>query len=156
MKLAYRLATTAMLIAFPLPAFAAAIEGTMYKNPTCTCCETYAAYLEKNGFKIDIKPTNDLAQVAAAAGVPEKLQGCHTIKFGSYVVEGFVPVDQVKKMLLTLPKIKGIAMPGMPMDIPDMGFDSMPGAAKTTYSTYAFTTDGKEPTVYGTYPSPSN
>jgi hypothetical protein len=156
MKLAYRLATTAVLIALPLPAFAAAIEGTMYKNPTCTCCETYAAYLEKNGFKIDIKPTNNLAQVAAAEGVPQQLQGCHTIKLGNYVVEGFVPVDQVKKMLLMLPKIKGLAMPGMPMDIPDMGFDSMPGAAKMTYTTYAFTTDGKEPTVYGTYPSPAN
>jgi hypothetical protein len=153
MKLVYRLATTAVLIALPLPAFAAAIEGTMYKNPTCSCCETYAAYLEKNGFKIDVKPTNNLAQVAAAEGVPAQLQGCHTIKFGNYVVEGFVPAEQVKKMLLELPEIKGLSMPGMPMDIPGMGFDSMPGAAKKTYTTYAFTTDGKEPTVYATYPS---
>ena len=153
MKSIYRLVTTAVLIALPLPAFAAAIEGTMYKNPTCTCCETYAAYLEKNGLKINIIPTNDLAQVATAAGVPQQLQGCHTIKFGNYIVEGFVPVEQVKKML-TLPfSFKGLAMPGMPMDIPDMGFDSMPGAAKMTYTTYAFTADGKDPQVYGTYPS---
>lgn len=152
MKLAYRLATTAMLIALPLPAFAA-IQGTMYKNPSCTCCETYAAYLEKNGFEIKIIPTNDLAQVATAAGVPPQLQSCHTIKFGNYIVEGFVPVEHVKKMLSTPSNFKGLAMPGMPMDIPDMGFDSAPGAEKMTYTTYAFTTDGKEPTIYGTYPS---
>ena len=153
MKLAYRLATTAMLIALPLPAFAAAIEGTMYKNPTCSCCETYAAYLEKNGFAIKIIPTNDLDQIAATEGVPQQLRGCHTIKFGNYIVEGFVPVDQVKKMLTFPSSFKGLSMPGMPMGIPDMGFDAMPGMAKQTYTTYSFTTDGKEPQVYGTYPS---
>jgi hypothetical protein len=153
MKLAYKLATAALLVAMPLPAMAAPIQALMYKNPSCSCCETYAAYLEKNGFKVDIKPTNDLAQVSAAAGVPKQLQGCHTIKIGSYVVEGFVPAEQVKKMLAEQPKITGLSMPGMPMDIPGMGFDSMPGSAKKTYTTYSFTADGQPPAVYATYPS---
>ena len=152
MKLAYRLATAAVLIALPLPACAAAIEGTMYKNPNCSCCETYAAYLEKNGFAIKIIPTNDLDQAATDAGVPGQLRGCHTIKIGNYVVEGFVPVEQVKKMLSEAPNLKGLAMPGMPMGIPGMGFAAMPGMEEQTYVTYAFTPDGKQPTVYGTYP----
>lgn len=153
MKTIYRLATAAVFAALPFPAFAAAIEGTMYKNPSCSCCETYAAYLERNGFKIDIKPTNDLDQIAATEGVPQQLRGCHTIKIGNYVVEGFVPVDQVKKLLATSPKITGLSMPGMPMDIPGMGFDSGSGTTKQTYTTYAFTRDGGEPTVYDTYPA---
>ena len=152
MKTFYRLASAALLIALPLPAFADAIMGTMYKNPSCTCCETYAAYLEKNGFKIDIKPTQELDQIAAKEGVPAQLRGCHTIKIGNYIVEGFVPADQVKKMLATKPNITGLSMPGMPMDIPDMGFDAMPGSAKQTYTTYSFTKGGSEPTVYDTYP----
>ena len=152
MKTVYRLVTTAVLVAMPMPAFAAAIAGTMYKNPSCTCCETYAAYLERNGFKIEIIPTNDLDQVAAKEGVPAQLRGCHTIKIGNYIVEGFVPVDQVKKMLVTMPAITGLSMPGMPMGIPDMGFDAMPGMAKETYTTYSFTKDGGEPTVYDIYP----
>ena len=152
MKIATRLVTIAILAALPAPAFADAIMGTMYKNPSCTCCETYAAYLEKNGFKIDIKPTNDLDQVAAKEGVPAQLRGCHTIKIGNYIVEGFVPADQVKKMLTTMPAITGLSMPGMPMGIPDMGFDAMPGMAKQTYTTMAFTKGGGEPTVYDTYP----
>lgn len=152
MKTIYRLAATAVLVAMPMPAFAAAIAGTMYKNPSCTCCETYAAYLEKNGFKIEIIPTNDLDQVAAKEGVPAQLRGCHTIKIGNYIVEGFVPVDQVKKMLVTVPAITGLSMPGMPMGIPDMGFDAIPGMAKETYTTYSFTKGGGEPTVYDTYP----
>jgi hypothetical protein len=153
MKLAYKLATAALLAAMPLPAMAAPIPALMYKNPSCSCCETYAAYLEKNGFKVEIQPTNDLARIATAAGVPRQLQGCHTIKIGNYVVEGFVPVEHVKKMLLMLPEITGLSMPGMPMDIPGMGFDSVPGAPKKTYTTYSFTTDGKDPVVYATYPS---
>ena len=152
MKTVYRLVTTVVLVAMPMPAFAAAIAGTMYKNPSCTCCETYAAYLERNGFKIEIIPTNDLDQVAAKEGVPQQLQGCHTIKIGNYIVEGFVPADQVKKMLATIPEITGLTMPGMPMGIPDMGFDAMPGMAKQTYTTYSFTKGGGEPTVYDTYP----
>ena len=152
MKTIYRLAATAVLIALPLPAFADAIQGTMYKNPSCTCCETYAAYLEKNGFKIEIIPTNDLDQVAAKEGVPQQLRGCHTIKFGNYIVEGFVPVDQVKKMLTMPFNFTGLSMPGMPLGIPDMGFDAMPDMAKQIYTTYAFTKGGGEPTVYDTYP----
>ena len=152
MKTAYRLVAAAVLMALPAPAFADAIMGTMYKNPSCTCCETYAAYLEKNGFKIDIRPTNDLDQVAAREGVPAQLRGCHTIKIGNYIVEGFVPADQVKKMLTTMPAITGLSMPGMPMGIPGMGFDAMPGMAQQTYTTMSFTKGGGEPTVYGTYP----
>lgn len=153
MRLIYRLAAAATMMAVPMPAFAAAIDAVMFKNPSCSCCETYAAYLEKNGFKVDIKPTNDLDQIAARAGVPEDLRGCHTIKIGNYVVEGFVPADQVKKMLDEKPAITGLSMPGMPMDIPDMGFGAVSGGEAKTYTTYAFTTDGKAPTVYGTYPS---
>lgn len=152
MKTVYRLVTAMVLVAMPMPAFAAAIAGTMYKNPSCTCCETYAAYLERNGFKIEIIPTNDLDQVAAKEGVPQQLRGCHTIKIGNYIVEGFVPADQVKKMLATMPAITGLSMPGMPMGIPDMGFDAIPGMAKETYTTYSFTKGGGEPTVYDTYP----
>ena len=137
MKTATRFVTAAILMALPAPAFADAIMGTMYKNPSCTCCETYAAYLEKNGFKITIIPTNDLDQVAAKEGVPAQLRGCHTIKIGSYIVEGFVPADQVKKMLTSMPAITGLSMPGM---------------AKQTYTTMAFTKGGAEPTVYDTYP----
>jgi hypothetical protein len=152
MKTIHFLMSVTLLAAFPLPA-SAAIEATMYKNPSCTCCETYAAYLEKNGLKIKIIPTHDLDQVAAAAGVPEQLRGCHTIKVGQYVIEGFVPFDQVKKMLVYYPKIAGLSMPGMPMGIPGMGFPAMKDTMQQTYTTYAFTTDGKPPTVYGTYPA---
>jgi len=143
MKRMTRLAATVALFAFPLPALAAPIQAVMYKNPSCSCCETYAAYLEQNGFAVELKPTNDLTQISAEAGVPEQLQGCHTIKVDGYVIDGFVPVDIVMKMLTERPAITGIAMPGMPMGSPGMG-----GQKSGPFTVYAFTKDGPAPTVY--------
>jgi hypothetical protein len=143
MKKTFRLAVLASLITIPLPALAAPIEAVMFKNPTCSCCETYAAYLEQNGFKVELKPTNDLTEVSTAAGVPEQLQGCHTIKVDGYVIDGFVPVDIVKKMLTERPAITGISLPGMPGGSPGMW-----GTKTGPFTVYAFTADGKAPTVY--------
>lgn len=145
MKLPYSIAALAVAIAMPMPAFAATIQAVMYKNPSCSCCETYAAYLEQNGFKVELKPTNDLSQVSAGLGVPAQLQGCHSVVIGDYVVDGFVPVELVKKMLTERPKITGIAMAGMPMGSPGMG-----GQKTETWTIYAFTKGGKAPTVYAT------
>ncbi|MER8592940.1 CopG family transcriptional regulator [Mesorhizobium sp. M1182] len=145
MKLPYSIAALAVAIAMPMPAFAATIQAVMYKNPSCSCCETYAAYLEQNGFKVELKPTNDLSQISAGLGVPAQLQGCHSVVIGDYVVDGFVPVDLVKKMLTEQPQITGIAMAGMPMGSPGMG-----GEKTETWKVYAFTKDGKAPTVYAT------
>ncbi|MFJ7352748.1 DUF411 domain-containing protein [Phyllobacterium sp. NPDC097923] len=135
--------TLFLALAMPFPALAAPIHAIMYKNPSCSCCETYAAYLEKNGFEVEMKPSNDLTQISTAAGVPEQLQGCHTIKVDGYIIDGFVPVDIVRKMLTERPAITGIALPGMPMGSPGMG-----GSKTEPFTVYAFTTDGQAPTVY--------
>lgn len=143
MKMTYRVAALAFAFAMPLSAVAAPIQALMYKNPSCSCCETYAAYLEKNGFEVELKPTNDLAQISSGLGVPPDLQGCHSIVIGNYVVDGFVPVDLVKKMLTERPVITGIALAGMPAGSPGMG-----GEKTEPWTIYAFYKDGKAPTVY--------
>ena len=129
----------------PLPAGAEPIQATLYKNPECTCCEGYAAYLRKNGFSVDVKPTNDLAEISRKAGVPENLEGCHTMFVGGYVVDGHVPVDIVKRLLSERPPIAGITLPGMPLGAP-----GMTGTKIGTFTIYAVTKDGKTPTVYAT------
>jgi hypothetical protein len=53
----------------------APIQATLYKDPQCDCCEGYAAYLRKKGFAVDVKPTNDLAEISRRAGVPSEMQG---------------------------------------------------------------------------------
>ncbi|MEZ5784518.1 MAG: DUF411 domain-containing protein [Rhizobiaceae bacterium] len=145
MKLTYRLAVLSMLVVTPLPAVAATIDAVMYKNPQCSCCESYAAYLEQNGFKVDIKPVNNLSQISGDAGVPADLEGCHTLMVHGYVVDGLVPVDIVKKLLTERPAITGITLAGMPTGAPGMG-----GEKDGIWTIYAFTKDGTAPTVYAT------
>lgn len=142
MKWTSSAAAVLALAAMTLPAFAETVPAMMLKNPLCSCCETYAAYLEQNGFKVDIKPTNDLEQLSANMGVPSDLQGCHTVQIEGYLVTGFVPIDAVKKMLAERPPITGIALVGMPMGSPGMGGE------KTEPFTIQSFTERKPPAVY--------
>jgi hypothetical protein len=95
-------------------------EALMYKNPQCGCCESYARYLRRNGFKVTVKETHNMSLISRENGVPEKLAGCHTMLIGGYVVEGHVPVSAIYKLLKERPSIKGISLPGMPDGSPGM------------------------------------
>ena len=95
--------------------------GVLYKNPQCGCCEGYADYLRENGYKITVKPTHNLTTISREAGVPKRLQGCHTMLIDGYVVSGHVPVSIVDQLLAKRPAITGITLPGMPMGSPGMG-----------------------------------
>ncbi|AFL51282.1 hypothetical protein ABIE78_002903 [Sinorhizobium fredii] len=140
-----RFASLALLMAFASPALADPLQATLYKNPQCGCCEGYAAYLRDNGFNVDVKPTNDLLEISRKAGVPEDLQGCHTMFVEGYVVDGHVPVNVVRKLLKERPPIAGITLPGMPMGSP-----GMIGTKTEPFVIYTVPKDGKTPEVYTT------
>jgi hypothetical protein len=122
---------------------AAPIPVTLYKNPSCTCCEGYAQYLEQNGFKVDVRPTNDLAEISRKAGIPEELEGCHTSFIGNYVVDGHVPVNTIRKLRYEKPAIAGITLPGMPSGSPGMF-----GEKTGPLTVLAISRDGTPPRVF--------
>jgi hypothetical protein len=95
-------------------------SALLYKNPQCGCCEEYAKYLRRNGFKVTVKETHSMSLISRQSGVPEKLAGCHHMRIGGYVVEGHVPVGAINKLLKERPNIKGISLPGMPDGSPGM------------------------------------
>lgn len=139
------LLASAALLFLSAPVVAAPIHAVLYKNPNCSCCEGYAAYLRNNGFDVDVKPTNDLAEISSKADVPEEMEGCHTMFVGGYVIDGHVPVDIIRKLLAEKPAIAGITLPGMPMGSP-----GMVGTKTEKFTIYAVTKDGKAPTIYAT------
>ena len=134
-----------ILATAPLRAVAAPIRATLYKDPQCGCCEGYAAYLRQNGFAVDVKPTNDLAEISRKAGVPSELQGCHTMFVDGYVVDGHVPIKTIRKLLSERPAIAGITLPGMPTGSP-----GMTGKKTAPFKIYAVNKDGTPPTIYAT------
>lgn len=95
-------------------------QATLYKNPSCGCCEDYADYLRKGGYEVTVVPTHDLDKVKRDHHVPEALEGCHTTLVGGYVVEGHVPLKTLNRLLSEKPKITGISLPGMPQGSPGM------------------------------------
>jgi hypothetical protein len=111
---------TASAVFLPQAALAAPMRVTLYKDPQCGCCEGHADYLNKNGFLVDIIPTDELLTMERQAGVPPRLNGCHIIMMDGYVVIGHVPVDAIRKLLAERPKIIGISIPGMPVGLPGM------------------------------------
>jgi hypothetical protein len=110
------------LMAVPhMVAAQARTSATLYKNPQCDCCEGHAAYLREHGYDVNVVVTNDLPMINRQHGVPEQLEGCHTILVGGYVVEGHVSARTIDRLLHEKPKIIGISLPGMPAGVPGMG-----------------------------------
>jgi len=142
MKNAVWLSAIIALLALPLPALAETIHATLYKNPYCNCCEAYAAYLRQNGFEVDVKETDDLEGITLKAGVPEQLEGCHTMFVEGYVVVGHVSAEIMSKLLKERPPIIGIAIPRMPTGVPGMD-----GPKTGPVPVYEVSKD-KAPTVY--------
>jgi hypothetical protein len=119
-------------------AFAQALQGTLYKDQDCPCCEGHAQYLEKNGIELDIRPVDDIAAISRGAGIPADYQGCHTIMLDGYAIEGHVAIEVVRKLLKERPTdVVGISLPGMPTGVPGMG-----GPYEGPYEVYAIKKDG--------------
>lgn len=96
------------------------INATLFKNPSCACCDAYADYLRSNGFKVSVVEHPNMSQIKQKYGVRKNLEGCHSMVIGDYVVEGHVPVGPIKRLLAERPAIKGISLPGMPQGSPGM------------------------------------
>ena len=112
-------------------------EVTIYRDPGCGCCDTYAAYLVDRGFNVTIVDDPAFDQRSIEAGVPEDGLGCHLAMIEGYAVSGLVPAEIIVRLLEERPAITGITLPGMPANAPGMAPE------KTgTLRIFAFSPDG--------------
>lgn len=141
--------STALAALAAVPTLASAQDakplGTIFKNPQCTCCESYGDYLEANGYQVKMVATHELALIKERQGVPAGLEGCHTMLIGGYFIDGHVPVDSVNRLLKERPRLSGITLPGMPAGSPGMG-----GAKSGTWTIAGVASDGTT-RVYARY-----
>jgi len=101
-------------------ALAAEYRGMVFKSPTCGCCADWVNHLEKSGIRLDVKNLKSLQKIKKTLQVPRQLQSCHTGIIGNYVIEGHVPVRDIRRLLTQKPKAIGLAVPGMPIGSPGM------------------------------------
>lgn len=120
----------------------------MFRDPNCGCCEMWAEHVRtENEAGIAEVPTQDMAAIKTANGVPQDLWSCHTMIVDGYVIEGHVPAADIARLLEERPAgVKGLAVPGMPMGSPGMDM----GGRKQAFQVIAFGEKGRS--VFASYP----
>ena len=134
----------ALLIASQ-PSLSAEQGVTVYKSPTCGCCTGWVDYLQDNGLQVKIIDLQDLDPIKKKYGVSRQLQSCHTALVDGYVIEGHVPVDDIRRLVKEQPEITGLTAPGMPPMSPGMASLKPKG-----YDVLSFDRKGKTE-IYSSY-----
>ena len=113
-------------------------DMTVYKSPTCGCCDKWITHMEENGFQINAIDVLEMSIVKDKYGINGKLESCHTAEIDGYFIEGHVPATDVKRLLSERPDISGLTVPGMPIGSPGMEM----GDRKDAYSVLAIEKGG--------------
>lgn len=132
-----------------LPARAQALPAVhVAKDPNCGCCTDWIDILEAAGFPVTVEEMEPdaLRRLKAGLGVSPQMASCHTAKVEGYVLEGHVPVADIKRLLEERPDAFGLSVPGMPWGSPGMG----PEDEREEYSVHLLRRDGTTE-VYATY-----
>lgn len=117
---------------------ALAQTAQVYKSPTCGCCSAWVDYLRENDIVVKTTDLVDLDSIKKEQGIAPALQSCHTALIDGYVIEGHVPVNDIRRLLEERPDIVGLSAPGMPAMSPGM-------ASRTPrdYDVLSFDKDGE-------------
>jgi hypothetical protein len=127
-------------LALASPAFAGPADLRVYKTADCTCCEGWVSAMIRAGFKAEVLPSNNIADVWRRHRVPDALSSCHMGVLQGYVVMGHVPPADVARLLREKPKAIGLTVPGMPWGSPGM---EGPNGVKEPFETLLILNDGK-------------
>ena len=113
---------------------------TIYKSPSCGCCQSWVEHLEANGFETNTIDTSNINEVKQSNGVPREMASCHTALIGDVVIEGHVPAADILAYLEN-PQFNtvGLSVPGMVQGSP-----GMETGRKDDYQVIAFRANGQQ------------
>ncbi|OUR64638.1 hypothetical protein A9Q79_04880 [Methylophaga sp. 42_25_T18] len=121
----------------------------VYRNPNCNCCHKWIQHLEKHEFNVIDMLSHDMASVKEAVDLPKTMSSCHTAIIDGYIIEGHVPADDIKRLLMNRPDIAGLSVPKMPIGTPGMEM----GERKEDFVVFSFSKTGKVE-IFNQYQSP--
>ncbi|WP_417709940.1 DUF411 domain-containing protein [Roseibium aggregatum] len=114
-----------MLAASPVAALSqgAGLAIHVMKDPNCGCCSAWIEILENDGFAVTTEQSagTALMHYKLDSGIPQEMTSCHTARVEGYMIEGHVPVADIRRLLDERPDAVGLAVPGMPYGSPGMG-----------------------------------
>ena len=120
MFIRFRLFAAAAALVVPALASAALPVIEVFKSATCGCCEEWVKHLKANGMSVKVSDVANPGDYRQKFGIAEDLGSCHTAKIGKYAIEGHVPASDIKRLLASGVKARGLAVPGMPAGSPGM------------------------------------
>lgn len=115
-------------------------EMTVYREPSCGCCEKWAALATQAGFNVRVVNRSNMQDLKRRLGIPANLTSCHTAAVDRFLVEGHVPMEDIQRLLKQRPAVRGIAVPGMPLGSPGM---EVPDGTKEPFKVIAFDSSGR-------------
>ncbi|MGB3401219.1 MAG: DUF411 domain-containing protein [Microcoleaceae cyanobacterium] len=120
---------------------ASALNITVYRTPTCGCCKGWVEHIQQNNFTVTdiVQPEAEIQAIRQKHNLPQQLASCHTAEINGYLVEGHVPVEDVKRLIAQKPNLAGIAVPGMPIGTPGMEM----GNRKESFDVVGFKPDSQ-------------
>ena len=79
--------------------------------------------IERDGFVVTTEASVGtlLMRYKLDNGVPQEMASCHTARVEGFMIEGHVPVADIRRLLADRPDAIGLAVPGMPFGSPGMG-----------------------------------
>ena len=98
---------------------------TIYKSPTCSCCEKWIDHIDQHGFISKSHNQNNLSTFKTDKGIAPQYRSCHTaVSKDGYVFEGHVPAKFIHQFLANPPADSiGLSVPAMPIGTPGMEVD---------------------------------
>ena len=131
--------------ALPATAQGTALSIHVLKDPNCGCCSAWVDILEAEGFDVTVEESTGtaLTRYKLDNGIPQAMVSCHTGRIEGYMIEGHVPVADIRRLLDTRPDAVGLAVPGMPYGSPGMG----PEAEREAYDVFLINRDGSTDVV---------
>lgn len=132
----------ALVAASPLRALAQGAGPAIHvmKDPNCGCCSAWIEILENDGFVVTTEASAGtlLMRYKLDNGIPQEMASCHTGRVDGYMIEGHVPVADIRRLLEERPDATGLAVSGMPYGSPGMG----PESEREAYDVFLIRGDG--------------
>ncbi|MBL8428687.1 MAG: metal-binding protein [Dechloromonas sp.] len=96
----------------------------VFTPPVCLTCIEWAEHLRQNGFPVKVTATADMDALKRRLKVPKDMESVPSALVAGYFVEGHVPAEDIKQLLIEKPPALGLAVPGLPQGAPGREFSN--------------------------------
>ena len=117
---------TLVISTFSKSVFASVDALIVNRTESCGCCGAWVERMISAGFKTEVNFVSDevLRSIKSQLAIPVDLSSCHTATIGSYFIEGHVPAEDIRRLLIERPRALGLSVPAMPIGSPGMEMGS--------------------------------